>query len=87
MPFKFPRTVFVSQNDYKSQMPHVIEEIEEVMEAIADMETIDRIADEVFDAMQSLETEARILQEQNGVNWADVEVRGMARLKDRGYYS
>lgn len=86
MMFSFPRTRFVDANTFKEQLDHAVGELMEAFCAIDAGESNLRVAEEVVDAIHSLEGALRIMQEKLSVNVADVARYVEQKNRVRGYY-
>lgn len=60
MNFTFPPTKFVEENTYHQQVKHVISEMRETIEAFENMESYERVEEEIIDTLHSIETYIRI---------------------------
>ena len=86
MIYRFPRTRFVEQNSFKDQLDYATSEFMEAFTALDGGEGYQRVAEEVVDTIHALEGSLRILQEQHGINVADVVVYVQQKNSVRGYY-
>jgi hypothetical protein len=85
MMFRFPRTRF-SAGQLRVQLDHSTSELLETITALDGGEGMMRVAEEIVDTIHSLETGLRIMQEQHGVNIADVCRYVECKNRVRGYY-
>jgi len=70
MSYRFPRAVFVDRNNLRKQLDHVMSELLEVITAYDAGEPAARVMEELIDAIHSLETACRIMQELYAVDVA-----------------
>ena len=86
MILSFPRTKFVSSNSLHDQLDHAVGELLEAFTALEGGENSLRVAEEIVDAIHSLQGSLRIMQEQQGVNVDDVARYVEQKNRVRGYY-
>lgn len=84
--FRFPRAKFASENDLRQQIGHAGSEFAEIIEAMTDMEPMENVAAEICDAIHSLETALRIMQERHGISVRDMIIAVEIKNRQRGYY-
>lgn len=84
--FSFPPTVFTKRNDFATQLIHIASEFNEVSKAFQDGESPERVAEEMIDAIHSLETGLRILQQNRGIDVDVTAAEVMIKNARRGYY-
>ena len=85
--YRFPRTRFVDCNSIKDQIGHCYDEVVETMTAILGNEGPHRAMEECIDAIHSLETLARIIQEKHGVSASIMAGAVEKKNRARGYYA
>ena len=83
----FPKTVFVEVGTLKGQIEKVESEVFEIHQLLGKkVLNLNKIAEEVEDAMQALETIRRMLLENNNVNVYLARVQVIRKNKKRFYY-
>jgi len=70
MIYQFPRTIYVDRNNLRKQLEHVTSELLEAATAHDAGEPPARVVEELVDAIHSLETACRIMQELYAVDVA-----------------
>ena len=85
--FLFERTVFVDLCTLKGQIEKVESEVFEIHQLIgAKKQNLNRIAEEVEDALQALETLRRMLLEKHNVNVYMARVKVKLKNRRRNFY-
>lgn len=84
--FRFPETIFATQNGLLEQISHANSEGDEIADAIQQNESPERIAEEIIDKIHSLETALRILQRDFGIDTTVIAAGVTVKNKARGYY-
>lgn len=90
--FRFPRAVFVDQNNIIQQFRHVRSEIDEVWQELEPGYSTGifdpvRVAEESMDAIHSLESLLRILAEKYKVDLMQGQEQLINKNRARGYYA
>lgn len=86
--FLFPRTVFVDVGTLKGQIEKVESEVFEIHQLLGKkVLNLNKIAEEVEDALQALETIRRMLLEKNNVNVYLARVQVIRKNRKRKYYA
>jgi len=86
--YHYPRTVFTDLLTLKQQIEKVESEIFEVHQLLG-RKTInyDRVAEEIEDAIQALETARRIMVEKHQVRMYFARIKVKTKLKRKGHYT
>lgn len=84
---RFPKTIFVKQNTIQQQLPKIADELKEVYdEFLAGKVDYHKVAVELNDMKQAIDTALEILKEQKGVD-VDLAEKDMLRKNaERNYY-
>lgn len=86
--YVYPPTVFVKMHTLKQQVEKAESELFEVHQLLSRKNVnLDRVAEEVEDVIQVLETLRRNLQENHGVMVNKARTKVLNKLKKRGHYS
>jgi hypothetical protein len=88
MKYNWPKTKFVHENSPGEQLHHIFSEAQEIKKAIGDKEPQERVREEIYDLLHSLETWVRIQEQEHGAWFVEQEMRkaGEKNLA-RGYYA
>ena len=85
--YNFPATKFVRENSSGEQLFHFFSEVREIKEAIGAGEPQERIREEIYDALHSLETWVRMQERERGTPQVELEMDGIyVKNDERGYY-
>jgi len=88
MDWLFPKTVFVDLGTLKGQIEKVESEVFEIHQLLGMKKiNLNRVAEEVEDALHALETIRRMLLEKHNVNVYLARVKVVRKNKNRRYYS
>ena len=84
---RFPRTKFVSTNTIQEQMPVIAGELKEVYDEFLERKVdYHKVAIELNDMKQAIDTALEILKEQKEVDTDQAEKDMLEKNDERGYY-